>query len=262
MSDIKLLSIVLPYFNKRQLLLNTLKSIEHYKGAYPVEVIIVDDTSNQRIDDVPRLFPTLNINLIVVKRNPVTWRGPVVAYNIGFNAAKGDVIMINGTDCLHMGNIIGHVFNNFKPNTYLSFSAYRGASLPEGVFDNLKWSNNAALRGVYGYFNIGEKNNWHVHSKFLYYLIPFVAVLWRKDMEELSGMDERFEAGIGYDDNDFIERVQNLGLDTILVDTPFCVHQKHPPTVYSNDINFKLYAKLRRIAPDRVKAETNKIYRR
>jgi glycosyltransferase involved in cell wall biosynthesis len=262
MSEIKLLSIVLPYFNKRQLLLNTLKSIEHFQKSYPIEVIIVDDTSSQRIDDVPSMFSSLNINLIVVRRNPVTWRGPVIAYNMGFNAARGDVIMINGTDCLHMGDIIGYVFNHFEPYSYLSFSAYRGASLPDGIFDNLDWDDNVALKNVYGHFNLGEKNNWHVHSRFLYYLIPFVAVLWRKDMETLSGMDERFELGIGFDDNDFIERVQNLGLDTILLDNPFCVHQKHPPTVYSNDLNFRFYTKLRRIAPNRIKAETNKIYKR
>jgi glycosyltransferase involved in cell wall biosynthesis len=262
MSKIKLLSIVLPYFNKRQLLMNTLQSIAHFKKNYPIEVVIVDDASTQKINDVKTLFPGLNITLITVGRNPVTWRGPVVAYNIGFNAAKGDVIMINGTDCFHMGDIIGYVFENFKPNSYLSFSAYRGLSLPDGLLDNVKWENNAILKGVYSHFDVKNKDNWHVHSQFLNYLIPFVAVLWRSDMEALSGMDERFETGIGFDDNDFIDRIRNLGLEMILLDEPFCVHQKHPPTVYSNDINFRLYTKLRRTEPNRVKAATNKMYRR
>ena len=262
MREVKLLSIVIPYFNKRQLLLNTLKSINHFKGEYPVEVIIVDDTSSrdQSIHDIKVLFPNLNINLIIVQRNPITWRGPTVAYNIGFNVARGDVILINGTDCVHMGDMIGYVFSKLPINAYISFSAYKGMSLPDDIFHTLNWDDPEKMGMLGKSFNTEVKENWHVHSRFFYYLIPFCAAIATEDMEKLSGMDERFELGIGYDDNDFIDRVINLGLDVFLIDDPFCVHQKHPLTNYSNDINKKLYIQLCRTEPNRVKAITNKIY--
>ena len=262
MREVKLLSIVIPYFNKRHLLLNTLKSINHFRGEYPIEVIIVDDTSSpdQRITDVKAMFPKLNINLIVVQRSPITWRGPTVAYNIGFNAAKGDVILINGTDCLHMGDIISYVFSKLPLNSYISFSAYKGMFLPDGIFHTLNWDDPAKMEITAKYFKTEVKENWHVHSRFFYYLIPFCAAIATEDMEKLSGMDERFERGIEYDDNDFVDRVINMGLDVFLIDEPFCVHQKHPLTNYSNNINKTLYTQLCRNEPNRVKAITNKVY--
>ena len=262
MREVKLLSIVIPYFNKRQLLLNTLKSINHFRGEYPIEVIIVDDTSSadHRIDDVKVMFPNLNINLIVVERSPVRWRTPTVAYNIGFNAAKGDVILINGTDCIHMGDMIGYVFRKLPINAYISFSAYMGMSLPDDIFHTLNWDDPAEMKELEKHFDTGVKENWHVHSRFFYYLIPFCAAIATEDMEKLSGMDERFEMGIGYEDNDFVDRVINLGLEVFLIDDPFCVHQKHPPTNYSNTINKTLYAHLCRTEPNRVKVITNKVY--
>jgi len=38
---------------------------------------------------------------------------------------------------------------------------------------------------------------------------PYCAAIRREDMEQLSGYDERFIDGIGYDDYDFIDRVRN-----------------------------------------------------
>ena len=170
MKEIKLLSIVTACFNRRQILLNTLKSINYFKQEYPIEVIIVDDTSreDQQINDVYDLFPNLNLNLIVVKRDPVVWRTPVVAYNMGFNIAKGDVILINGVDSLHLYDIIGYIFNNFEDKSYFNFSAYKGWSLPDGIFNNLNWNNSEELNNVYHNINTSIPENWHIHSKFLY----------------------------------------------------------------------------------------------
>ena len=113
------LSIVLPYYNRRSLILNVLKSF----GDYPIEVIIVDDGSSKehQVDDILNNY---NFEIKLIKLEPKTsWRGPTIAYNVGFKEATGDVIMINSSECVHIGDVIGYTFANFEPDNYFAFSA-------------------------------------------------------------------------------------------------------------------------------------------
>ena len=237
---IKLLSIVSPYYNRRPLLFNTLDSIVHFQEAYPIETIIVDDGSNAEnsINDVVSLYPTLNINLIVLPQSQ--WKTPTDSYNTGFNAVKGDAIMINSSECVHKGDAIGYVFDNFQPNDYLVFSAYMGAE------DT-------------GVIMVDDRTKYGVHSS-IGNFIPYCAVISTENMERLSGYDERFGRGVGFDDYDFQDRVNNLGLDMKVIDHPFVYHQWHPPTKYVNTVNMDFLFKLRDDFPKRIKAVGNKIY--
>lgn len=262
---VNLLSIVMACYNKRQILINTLSSINHFGRDYPIELIVVDDasTTDQQINDIPFLFPDLNIKLLVIKRKNDCFRGPSIACNTALNYAQGNVLLLNNADCLHLGNIIEYVFNNFKLNTYLTFSAYRGWSLPEGIFDNLDWDND--LDSVLRLIGHNDKDSWHFHSILSpklkeYSFLPYSAAISRKNMETLSGYDERFSMGIGFEDSDLCVRILNLGLEVILVDNPFCVHQRHPPTVYNDDKNPALFQLLQQTAPKRIKVTTNKTY--
>jgi len=257
----KLLSIVIPFYNRRQLLINVLRSICYFKKDYPIEVIIVDDGSThpETIPDVAYLFPSLDINLIIIKRNKLEKkRTPVVAYNTGFNAATGDVILINSAECIHTGNIIGYVFNNLNPKSYLAFATYQGTYELNEIFNKLNWLDPDVM--IYAHIAMDDlQNGWHSHSSHQTF-IPFCAAINREDLEILSGYDERFIKGIGYDDYDFTDRIENLGLAKRLIDSPFCVHQMHPSTVYSNTINIDLLSYLRKTKPKRIKALKNKFY--
>ncbi len=254
----KLLSIVMPYYNRRTLLLNTLKSIEYSKGTHLIEVIIVDDGSDKehQINDICDIFPNLNINLIVITKSINKWRVPTIAYNVGFSAVKGDVILINCAEGFHAGNIIDYVFKNFKEKSYMSFSTYAGNIKTTEVLTN--WGINENEDSFINKIK-PLSNEWHSHST-NYTLIPYCAAINTEDMETLSGYDERFVNGIGYDDYEFIDRVKNLRLELSLIDTPFCIHQWHTPVVYANKSNLEFLKAVRKSDPYRVKAKMNKIY--
>ena len=250
--EIKLLSIVIPYYNRRQLLINTLKSIARYKRYYPIEIIIIDDGSSKehQIYDIEQVIPVLPIKLLVLERKEGKWRGPTIAYNIGFSQVKGDVVMINSSECYHNGDILGYVFNKMEDNEYISFSTYMGnVDLTKKIEEGMHRFSTKVKGTAY----------WGSHSS-NYTLIPYCAAICTKDLETLSGYDERFEFGVGYDDYDFTDRIKNLGLNTKLVDDPFIIHQWHQPTVYPNKVNINLLFSLREKDPNRVKAKTNKIY--
>ena len=250
-----MISVVMPYYNRRNLLIATLKSIVYYKGNWPIEIIIVDDGSDEKIDDIHDLFPQLDINLIVIGRS-AKWRGPTIAYNIGFNAVKGDIILINCPECIHIGNVIEYVYEHLWPKSYISFSTYAGTPGMNKVFCNIDWNDHKSIINARKHISGGW---WRSHPT-NYTLIPFCAALHTEDMERLSGYDERFEAGIGYDDYDFTDRIKNLGLDSYLIPDPYVVHLDHPAPVYSNNINIDFLLQLRQDFPNRIKATENKIY--
>ena len=231
------LSIVIPYYNRKSLLLNVLKTID--KSTEDIEIIIVDDGSNKehRLEDI-----SINhdIKLIRLERSNI-WRGPCIAYNTGFKAATGDWIMINSSECIHVGDIIGYVFANMDTEKYIAFSTYMSKQADD-------------FRDVFNMKNtIKYDNFWGVHSS-VGNCIPYCGVIAKEKMDILGGYDERFVNGIGFDDYDFTHRVINLGLKVKIIDDPFAIHQWHKETNYINTINHDLLMDLNKNYPDRIKA--------
>ena len=102
-----MISIVIPYYNRLQLLINTVKSIEFFSRDRDVEVIIVDDGSSEEegASKISTLFPSLNVRIISIGRGDSTWRAPATAFNTGFLHARGRWIQLHrGRWCLEPGN--------------------------------------------------------------------------------------------------------------------------------------------------------------
>jgi glycosyltransferase involved in cell wall biosynthesis len=256
-----MISIVMTYHNRPMQLLNTLWSIEQTAGSYPIEVIIVDDKSDIPIPDVLGGF-SFPINLIVrTEKKPYDHVSPL---NIGLNMAKGDIILINCAECLHVGNIIEDIYFNFKDDRYMAYSTY---SIDWKLFYKIKmgpWRSNVskvihpthALPMDWKDGDVG----WYSHPEHNNSLMPFCAAISRRSMEQLGGYDERFSDAIGWDDHDFVQRVKNLGLKTSLTAFPYCVHQPHKVSDYSGPINNELFLRLQETEPNRIKSPSNIYY--
>jgi len=102
------------YYNRRKLLEETLKSIQRSKFKN-YEIIVVDDASTERIDDLP-------VKVIRLEQKDKWYHNSCVPYNIGFSQCSGDLIIIQNAECLHYSNIINYVKNNLNETNYLSFS--------------------------------------------------------------------------------------------------------------------------------------------
>ena len=218
------LSVVIPYYNRRQLLINTLKS---FQSKYPFEVIIVDDSTDNSISDIPEIFPKLNIKIHYTGNK--SWRGSIVAINTGISLVKEGNIMINSAECKHVGSVIDYVFENFSPKDYMCFATRMGT--------------------------IDDRPEWWAVRRQIGNAIPYCAVLSKENMDLLGGYDTRFMKGIGYDDYDFFHRVKNLKLEIKIIDEPYVYHQYHKPTDYPNTINLDLLSYLNKNEPGRIKAQ-------
>lgn len=236
----KKISIVTAYYNRRKLFYNTLKTIEHSKYKDIVEIIVVDDCSNDnnKIDDFPELFD-LDIKVIRINKEDKWWMNPCIPFNIGFKNSNCDIIIMQNPECLHFGDIIEYTLNNIKENLYLNFACYSIDGFKTNIINSLDFDNdyiNKVGKEIYPTVNRSVMRDgetaWYNHSIYRPHMLHFCSAIMKKDLDELGGFDERYANGIAYDDNDFLLRIQRKKMNIKMVDNPFVIHQYHGNTQY------------------------------
>ena len=98
------LSIVTAYYNRKELFLKTLESIESSERTDEIEVVVVDDGSSedQRLEDI-RVNHSFPIHIIRQEPEDKDYINPCVPFNIAINKAKGDLILLQNPECYHVG---------------------------------------------------------------------------------------------------------------------------------------------------------------
>jgi GT2 family glycosyltransferase len=238
----KKISIVTSYYNRRKLFYNTLKTIEHSKYKNEIEIVVIDDASdeNERLDDFPILF-NLDIKITRIDKEDKWWMNPCIPFNIGFKKSIGDIIIVQNPECLHMNDIIEYTLNNIKKNTYLNFACYSIDKSKTDLINNINFNNinytDKILKIITPFNNnlihLDGICGWYNHSVYRPHKLHFCSAITKKDLEDIGGFDERFADGIGYDDNAFLLDIQNKGMNIELIDNPFVIHQYHTITPYA-----------------------------
>lgn len=222
-------SIVVAYYNRRGLFIETLKSIAKTMHD-DYEIIAIDDASDmeERINDLEIDFPLLNV--FRVNKEDKWYYNSGIPNNMGIAKATGDIILLQNPECLHVHDILSYIVKNVTEQNYLSISTY-------GV--GFGWYNHPILKPTY---------------------YPFCAALTKTNMEKLGGFDERYAEGIGYDDNDLVDRITRLGLQKIITTDVLVLHQQHS-TVYnlSNPEHKALYDRNAKLHKQTRKENTIKV---
>lgn len=208
-----MVSICMSYYNRKEQLLKTLESIKQ-SAVKDYEIIIVDDCSSedQRLEDIE------GINLIRVEKEDKTWVNPSIPYNMAFKQAQGDLVIIQNPECMHVGDVLSHAVENTKKYNYLAFACL---SWDKSEFDpNLVPSIQYASPGQCAL-------GWYHHSLYNSRPYHFCSAILKTNLDRLKGFDERLANGLCYDDDDFVRRIQKLGLSIKNINTPYVVHQWH-----------------------------------
>ena len=221
------LSIVIQYYNRKPLLINTLNSITHTKiNLDDIEVIITDDASSElhNIDDIHELFPQLNIKLYKFTAAEKWWHCPVIPANKGISMATGNIIMLLGAECMLVGDVIYDICTRINPNDYLVYSTLSINDVDTNKIQHMKYADI-----VDSPFN----GSWYQHSHYNNHKYNFCTAILRTEMIELGGFDERYGWGVDYGDADFVLRLTRKGVNFITVDSPFVYHQHHEKFIYT-----------------------------
>lgn len=232
-----MISIVTAYYNRKQLFINTLNSIknQNFKGEF--EVIAVDDGSSEdeRLEDLQKIYPFLKV-IYLDPRNK-WYKNSCIPFNIGFSAAKGDKIIIQNPECLHLDEILRYVEKYLTEGNYISFAAF---SLDKATTERAKeiFSNRHLIDDIIKKHDICFKMDgelgWYNHSEHRPSFYHFCSCITKKDLFELGGFDERYALGIGGDDLEFVYRIQKKGMLLKIDDNIVVLHQNH----YTHNITF------------------------
>jgi GT2 family glycosyltransferase len=233
-------------YNRRKLLINTLKTIEYYNQDRDIEVIVVDDNSDkvESVTDLPGLFKIPVITIPITKKEK-KWTCCCMPFNIGFSFATGDIIIIQNPENLHVGDIVGYALRHLKKGIFLSY-----ALLSLNHEDTNRVIDNTISKGIFEEMSVrhfigktpGRKESWkdgdtcwYNHSVYQPAANHLISAITRADLEDLHGFDERYGAGFAYDDFEFKIRLERKGMITKIVDDPFAIHQRHTLAAYDKN---------------------------
>lgn len=238
--DPRMISVVMAYYNRKQLLLNTLESIKKFSNDVPYEIIVVDDGSSAE----HQLRDIKAIKLVEIPKEKKTWVNSCIPFNVGFKEAKGDIIVIQNPECAHNGSILQYTKDNVNDSNYISFGCY---SLPENGDKNI----------INRVVPVEGQAGWYNNSRFRPVGYHFCSAITKKNLNGLGGFDERFAHGIDYDDNEFLTRIKRKNLDVRIVDEPFVFHQYHYTPGYrpAGCSNRELFNQI--LKEDKIKANEN-----
>ena len=147
MSNNELVSVVIPCFNDKDYIVETLNSVinQTYKN---IEIIIVDDGSDEKTKQCLRMLSSEKVQIISQGN-----KGLSAARNTGFRVAKGEYVLTIDSDdtveskflekatlLLNKNDILGAVSSHVSvfrnPNRIISIHKPRGGELHDFLFEN------------------------------------------------------------------------------------------------------------------------------
>ncbi len=212
--------VVMAYFNRESLVRKTLETI--YETAHTnYEIVIVDDASEQSIEDV---FCDPGINHIRIPPKIKTWTCPVIPYNIGIARAftyDPDIIVLQMAESYHVGDVLMYANDHVTEDNYVSFACWGDYERTTDTFKDIE--NDDPFR------TDGGSTGWYNHPKWRNRAFHFCNAYNTETLRDLNGFDERFKDGAGRDDDDLVRRLKAAGIAVLFTDEtqPFAVHQWH-----------------------------------
>ncbi len=104
------ISIVFPCYNGEKFLKDNLESIKQLSNIFEIELVIVDNSSNDSSKEIIRTFEGINLHLIEEENN----LGFAKACNIGVNYAKSKYIFITNQDVIFPKDFFLTTLNIFE----------------------------------------------------------------------------------------------------------------------------------------------------
>ena len=243
------ISIAMTYYNRKEQLLRTLKSISFFKESLH-EIVIVDDASEEgmKIDFLDQF--DFKIRLIEIKPQEKTYANACMPFNKALRACEGDAIIIQNSECYHGADVLEHVKHHLKANKYLSFACYSlGTMETHNLPDFSQKSKEEFLEFNQKFLSslphrtcdsFGDENSWYNHAHHRPCDLHFTSAITREDLEDLNYFDERYAPCVAFDDNEFIARIRRKNMEIERVSpnplnsnpVPWTFHQKHHSTNY------------------------------
>lgn len=217
-------SILMPYYKRGMQLQSTLKSFDHfYKDRDDYEVIVIPDNKNNDqdmadLDTVIGVFSSINIKKINGTQGKSF--SPATNYNIGARAADGEFLILTNPEAMHTVDILKAIDDEIDESKE-NYIVCSSLSIPVKYLPVEK---------------IGTINGkWYQHSVYRNTGCNFCSVISKENYFKIGGFSEEYSEGIGFDDDDFREKVNHAGIKFKYRDDLVTLHLHHETA--STDMN-------------------------
>lgn len=188
----------MPYFKRPSLRFSLGSFIHHYSDRNDFEIVIVEDSKNATSDSlhtellsiIDTFKDKMPIKHIV---DPKVSFNPASKYNRGAEVALGSIIVLTNPETPHVINILGEIDKENFSNLYV-VCACLSVDLLEDKGDIL----NSVFNPV----------QWYQHTQHRASNYHFCSAISKENYLKIGGFNELFSGGIGYDDDNFVKRVQ------------------------------------------------------
>ena len=211
-------SFILPYYRRLDHLWNTLLSYRnHYAGQNnDWEVVVVVD---QASDDEEKLLEVLDSfqDLPICRMNSPVGNGinPVIARNAAAVSARGQYLVQTNPECMHKENVLTYFDQVLQadPETYIVCAC-----------EDVRLDGRAkAFRDLLEAKHLA----WYDHPKHNARMLHWCSCLSRTQYMAVGGFDEYYHQLIGYDDNDFLQKIRHSGMRITYQEAPAVSHIHH-----------------------------------
>lgn len=215
------ISILMAYHKRPIHLKNTLESYKIHYDSNNIEVILIEDTPDDNGIEVLSVLENSKIPYIyrAVDRSDREYRNPGVLYNLAAEIASYDILHLTNPENLHVGPILNHCINYIKNDNYIVYGCRTLSTCLDSAV--------ATINSIEQITNWGEARGWYQHSKIYNRLLHFASIIHKDVYSKIEGFDPIFDYGVGYEDNDFIQKIFTTGIPILIFDEPYAAHQAH-----------------------------------
>ena len=216
------ISVCMSFFQRQELYDRTLETIRKSKAYKDIEIIVADDASEPPLQG-------REAKVITIQKKDKWYHNPCIPYNLTFKEAKGDIIIIQNPECMHVGDVLKYALDNVRDGVYVSFGCYaindlqtrmlrmqRTPEIEDKKFDR-------------------QKNGWYNHPVHRPVGYHFCSAITRNDLEKIGGgFDERYANGVAFDDDALIRSIRRAKIEVVIPINPFVIHQFHTHFTYDD----------------------------
>lgn len=204
-----MISIIWPYWDRQEVADYSARLMaDHYRGM-DIEIVVVDD-GNRIPYKKPDVDIPINVFRLPVKDQPLN---PCVPINYGVENANGDVIVLTNPEILHRRPLLKDMIEElgYDKNKYVQAAVYHVKNNGNKV-----WHSHSSVAGKIE-SNIAMPKNACFH---------FLSMLYVDLFDRAGGFDNDYRSGAGYDDPDFVLRLEKAGAQFVMRDDLQAEHMR------------------------------------
>lgn len=203
-----MISVIWPYWDRQAVADFSASWMAKLYQDLDLEIVVVDDGNK-----IPYQRPDIDINIKVVripeKDIPLN---PCLPINLGVENATGDIIVLTNPEIIHKSNILGEMQKHLTDvNKYIQASVFHVKQNGQRV-----WHSHSSVSGKVE-SGIPMPKNACFH---------FLSMLHKDLFYKAGGFDNDYREGAGYDDPDFVLRLNRAGAEFVMLDDVEAEHYR------------------------------------